>query len=209
MAEIKPHCRLYLQFPMQPPANLISGLAHVAANTDAACVLLCSDPSPSNENPGPLVEFVQGSGLACLIAEDAAFASKLGADGVHLAADSTRYTEARKILGPDASLGAGCGLSRHDAMQLAGMGADDVAFGPADRRAIDTIDQYADLISWWSEIFVVPCVAWNVASAEEAARCAACGADFVAPALSLWRRDDGPRLIAEIDRAVRGSRRAA
>jgi len=209
MAEIKPHCRLYLQFPMQPPANLISGLAHAAANTDAACVLLCPGPLPSKENPAPLVEFVQGSGLACLVAEDAAFASKLGADGVHLAADPARYAEARKILGPDASIGAGCGLGRHDAMLLAEMGADYVAFGLEDRRTIDPIDQCTELISWWSEIFVVPCVAWNVASADEAARCAACGADFVAPALSLWQGDDGPRLIAEIDRAVRGSRRAA
>lgn len=209
MAEIKPHCRLYLPFPMQPSANLISALKHAAANTETACVLLCPDPSLSKENPGPLVETVQEGGLACLIADDAAFASKLGADGVHLAADSTRYTEARKFLGPDASIGAGCGLSRHDAMQLAEMGADYVAFGLDGRTTIDTIDQCAELISWWSEIFLVPCVAWNVSSAEEAARCAACGADFVAPALSLWRDDDGPRLIAEIDRAVRGSRRAA
>lgn len=209
MAEIKPHCRLYLQFPMQPSANLLSRLAHAAATTDAACVLLCPGAAPSGEDPAAVVAFVQERGIACLVANDAALAAKLGADGVHLEADSTLYTEARKILGPNASIGAGCGLSRDDAMRLAEMGADYVTFGPEDESDIDAIDRRAELIAWWSEIFVMPCVAWNVTSAEEAARCAASGADFVAPPLDLWRDDDAPRLIAEIDHAIRGSRRAA
>jgi thiamine-phosphate pyrophosphorylase len=209
MAEIKPHCRLYLQFPMQPSANLTSRLVHATANTDAACVLLCPDLSTSGEDPVPLVDLVQGRGLACLVANDVRLASRLGADGVHLEADPTLYAEARASLGPEASIGAGCGLSRDDAMRLAEMGADYVAFGAEDGSDIDAINQRAELIAWWSEIFVVPCVAWNVGNAAEAARCAARGADFVAPSLSLWRDDDAPRLLAEIDRAVRGSRRAA
>jgi thiamine-phosphate pyrophosphorylase len=209
MAEIKPHCRLYLQFPMQPSANLLSRLAHAAATTDAACVLLCPDPSASSEDPAAVVALVQERGLACLVANDAALAAKLGADGVHIEADPTLYAEARKVLGPNASIGTGCGLNRHDAMRLAEMGADYVAFGAEDGTDTDAIDQRAELIAWWSEIFVVPCVAWNVSSAEEAARCAASGADFVAPPLGLWRDDDGVRMIAEIDRAIRGSRRAA
>lgn len=209
MAEIKPHCRLYLQFPMESSATLTSRLAHAVADTDAACVLLCPDPSMSNETSTTLIDFVQGRGLACLIAEDAALALRLGADGVHLEADPARYAEARKLLGANANIGAGCGLSRHHAMELAELGADYIAFGAEDGNDIDAINQRAELIAWWSEIFVVPCVAWNVASAEAAARCAACGADFVAPALGLSRSDEGLRLIAEIDRAVRQSQRAA
>jgi thiamine-phosphate pyrophosphorylase len=92
-------------------------------------------------------------------------------------------------------------------MRLAEAGADYVAFGPEDDS--DAIDQRAELIDWWSEIFVVPCIAWNVGNAEEAARCAARGADFVAPPLGLWDDDESPRLIAEIDRAIRASRRTA
>jgi thiamine-phosphate pyrophosphorylase len=89
------------------------------------------------------------------------------------------------------------------------MGADYVAFGPEAGSDIDAIDQCAELIAWWSEIFVVPCVAWNVDSAAEAARLAALGADFVAPSRKIWRADGAPRLIAEIDSAVRQARRAA
>ncbi len=208
-AEIKHRCRLYLQFPLQPSAILSARLAHALSNTDPACVLLCTGQPPLDDDSATLVHLVQGNGLACLVANDAALALRLGADGVHIEADPTAYAEARKLLGTNANIGAQCGLSRHDAMRLADIGADYVAFGPEDEGDIDAIDQCADLISWWSEIFVVPCVAWNVASAGEAARLAALGADFVAPAAGIWRHDDAPRLIAEIDRAVRQSRSAA
>jgi len=208
MAET-PGCRLYLQLPLQPSANLANRLAHVIAGTDTACVLLCPDQSPLDETAASLVDFVQERGLACLIAGDAAYAARLKADGVHLEADPAFYTEARKLLGPQANIGAACGSNRHDAMLLAEMGADYVAFDAGEASDIDAIDQLSELISWWSEIFVVPCVAWNIASAEDAGRYAALGADFVAPALDLWQTDDGLQLIVEIDRAVRQSRRAA
>jgi thiamine-phosphate pyrophosphorylase len=208
MAEM-PGCRLYLQFPMQPSATLSNRLAHVLDSTDTACVLLCPDQSPLDDTAATLVEFVQGRGLACLIAWDAAEAARLKADGVHLEANPTIYSEARKLLGPQANIGAACGLNRHDAMLLAELGADYVAFDAGDISDIDAINPLFELISWWSEIFVVPCVAWNISAAEDAARYAALGADFVAPALELWHTDDGLTMIAEIDRAVRQSRRAA
>jgi thiamine-phosphate pyrophosphorylase len=209
MAEIKPHCRLYLQFPMHPSAQSVSRLTHAIASTDTASVLLCSDSPRANDDSASLVALVQESGTACLVANDATLAARIGADGVHLAADTTLYAEARKTLGAEASIGVFCGFNRHDAMLLAEVGADYVAFGPTDEDDSGAIDQCAELIAWWSEIFVVPCVAWNVGNAEEAARCAARGADFVAPPLGLFGHDDGPRLIAEIDRAVRAARRAA
>jgi thiamine-phosphate pyrophosphorylase len=206
MAEM-PGCRLYLQFPMQPSATLSNRLVHVLDSTDTACVLLCADQSPLDETAAELIEFVQGRGLACLIAGDATDAARLKADGVHLEADPTIYSAARKRLGPQANIGTACGLNRHDAMLLAELGADYVAFDAGD--VSDAINPLSELISWWSEIFVVPCVAWNVSTAEDAARYAAVGADFVAPALDLWRTEDGLQMIAEIDRAVRQSRRAA
>ena len=140
---------------------------------------------------------------------DAGLAERLGADGLHIDADSEAYIAARKLLGESANIGALCGLGRHDAMQLAELGADYVAFGPKSESIIDAIDQYADLIAWWSEIFVVPCVAWNVETAEQAAKFATLGADFVAPSARIWRDDDALRRIAEIDNAVRHVRRAA
>lgn len=210
MAEVKHRCRLYFQFPAQPSAKLEAQLAQAIATTDAACVLLCGDGAPVDEDhAGRLIDLVQASGLACLIDHDAGLAERLGADGLHIDADPEAYTAARKLLSESANIGVLCGLGRHDAMQLAELGADYVAFGPKSESIIDAIDQYADLIAWWSEIFVVPCVAWNVETAEQAAKFAALGADFVAPSARIWRDDDALRRIAEIDNAVRHVRRAA
>lgn len=209
MAELKHRCRLYFQFPAQVSAKLEAQLAHVIASTDAACVLLDIDNQTTDKNhAGRLIDLVQARGIACLIRSDIALAEALGIDGVHIVADPALYAEARKRLGENASIGADCGLDRHAAMLLAELGADYVAFG-READDIDTINQRAELIAWWSEIFVVPCVAWDVDSAEEAARLAALGADFVAPSASIWHDDDALGLIAAIDSAVRQARRAA
>lgn len=210
MAELKHRCRLYFQFPAQPSATLEAQLAQALATTDAACVLLCGDGAPTDEDhAGRLIDLVQASGLACLVENDAALAERLAADGLHLDANAETYTAARKLLGESANLGVLCGLERHDAMQMAELGADYVAFGRKAESIIDAIDQYADLIAWWAEIFVVPCVAWNVETAEQAAKFAALGADFVAPSARIWHGDDALRRITEIDSAVRHVRRAA
>lgn len=208
MAEVNSRCRLYFQIPTQPSATLAAQLALALASTDAACVLLCAENTPFDEtHVESLIELVQSSGLACLIERDSGLAERLGADGVHIAADPALYAQSRKLLGESASIGAGCGLDRHAAMQLAELGADYVAFGPD--STIDEIDQHAELISWWSEIFVVPCIAWNVDNAEQAAQLATLGADFVAPSAGLWQADDAQKRIAEIDSALRQARRAA
>jgi thiamine-phosphate pyrophosphorylase len=209
MAEVKHRCQLYLQLPAQCSAALATQFTQVMTSSDVACVLLCPRETLVDEAQiGTVIDLVQGSGLACLIDGDAALAERLGADGVHIEADAATYAECRRCLGESASIGAGCGFRRHDAMQLAELGADYVAFG-VDANTIDAIDQYTDVISWWSEIFVVPCVAWNIDNAEHAARLAALGADFIAPPISIWAGEDPPRRIAEIDNAIRRSRRAA
>ena len=210
MAEVKPRCRLYLQLPAQPSAKLEAQLAQALASTDAACVLLCRDDAPTDESHAArLLDVIQGRGVACLIETDARLAELLGADGLHIEADDEAYRKARDLLGESASIGAGCGQSRHDAMRLAELGVDYIAFGPAAASDIGGIDQYAELIAWWSEIFVVPCVAWNVDIPEDAASLAALGADFVAPSNRLWRDDSVVSLIAAIDSAIRHVRRAA
>jgi thiamine-phosphate pyrophosphorylase len=209
MAEVKPLCRLYLQFPAQVSPKLEAQLEEAFASADAACVLLCRDATKVDETEvGRLIALAQSRGVACLIEDDAELAERLGADGVHLAvADAAAYSSARSTLGASANIGAGCGLSRHDAMRLAEIGADYIAFG-ARESSIDTIDAIADLIAWWAEIFVVPCVAWNIDSIGDAERLASLGADFIAPSARIWR-DTGTAALADMASAIGQVRRAA
>jgi thiamine-phosphate pyrophosphorylase len=210
MADAKSRCRLYLQLPASLTTKLETQLSRAMVDTDAACVLLCHDGQPVDEDhAGDLIDLVQAGGLVCLVEKDAALAERLGADGVHLDASAAAYARASGLLGESASIGVGCGLRRHEAMDLAEKGADYVAFGADAPAHIDAIDQRVELIAWWAEIFAVPCVAWNVETADEAARLAGLGADFVAPAKSIWQDDHAASIIADIDNAISRVRRVA
>jgi thiamine-phosphate pyrophosphorylase len=123
--------------------------------------------------------------VAALVADDVPAARATGADGVHLSwrpEIEEAYEAARGALGPEAIVGADAGRSRHDAMTLGETGADYVAFGPtAEADGPDEADKTRhELVTWWSEVFVVPVVAFDVGTAGEARNLIASGADFVA-----------------------------
>lgn len=133
----------------------------------------------------PLIKLGQDAGAAVLIADDSGLARVTKADGAHLtwSKDVTaRAEEAREILGNRFILGVDVGRSRHDAMALGEAGVDYIAFGIPEtvesREAAS--ERRLDLVEWWSEIFEVPCVAFDVNDLEDAAELADCGADFVA-----------------------------
>ncbi len=138
-----------------------------------------------------LVDAAQKQGVAALVADDAALARTLRADGVHLAAGTDllkRYETAREILGRGAIVGVDAGGSRHIAMEAGEAGADYVGFGNArvelepvedDEPADEADGTTNDLLAWWSEIFEVPCVAFDVET-EGILAASRTGADFVA-----------------------------
>jgi thiamine-phosphate pyrophosphorylase len=210
MAEAAPPCRLYLTLPATPSPVIERSLAEIIEAADVACVLLCQDAAEANPALDlRLRELTLAHDVALLVENDAARAKRIGADGVHLPADAALYGQTREHLGQRAIIGVGCKESRHGAMLLAELGADYVAFGPTAAASNREIEERAGLIAWWSEIFVVPCVAWNVETPEEAANLARLGADFVAPALSIWQAEDAAARIAKIGTCLREARSAA
>jgi len=210
MAEAAPPCRLYLALPATPSPVIERSLAEVIEAADVACVLLCQDAAEADPALDlRLRELTLARDVALLVENDAARAKRIGADGVHLPADAALYGQAREHLGQRAIIGVGCNESRHEAMLLAELGADYVAFGPAAAASERELEERAGLFGWWSEIFVVPCVAWNVETQEEAADLARLGADFVALAPSIWQAEDAATRIAKIGTSLREARSAA
>lgn len=182
------NCRIYLVVEAEPAA--IEPLTAAFAGADVACCLILpAAGAAAAEAAGAIVEAVQEAGVAALLADDAGLARALRADGVHLSPTGNllaAYTAARQAVGPQAIVGADVGVSRHDAMSLAEAGADYIAFGAPHRlsdraRARERRD---DLVTWWGEIFEIPCVVLDVDGAQEAGRLARAGADFVAVRLA-------------------------
>jgi thiamine-phosphate pyrophosphorylase len=213
MAEAAAPCRLYLVLPPASP-TIERSLAQALAATEVACVLRWGGKDNIDEAwDAQLRALVHQYDAAYLIEGDSDRAKRVGADGVHIAANVPLYRRTRDYLGQRAIIGVGCGLSRHDAMVLGELGADYVAFGPdaaeGGREGARECAERAELIAWWAETVEVPGVAWNVETRADAERLAHLGADFVGLAPSIWQAAEPARLIAEIGAALGSVRTAA
>lgn len=181
--------QLYLVLPVAAStvAKMDARVAAAQATAALATVLLEPDAEnpPSPSDLAGLVSAIQKRGIATLIASDAALARVVKADGVHLPPAKTltaTYKDARETLGSRFIVGVDVGRSRHDAMSLGEGGADYIGFGiPAhveDRESAR--ERRIGLIDWWSEIFQVPCVAFDIETPEDAHDLVRAGADFIA-----------------------------
>jgi thiamine-phosphate pyrophosphorylase len=136
---------------------------------------------------GRLRAICANHGVAFLLRDHVASALEVGADGVHLgvAAD---VAASRAALGAERILGVSCGHSRDAAMVAGEAGADYVGFGALDRPAGQKM---YDLLEWWSELFVLPCLAEAATTEHDCARLARAGADFIAVGGTCWSDPDG------------------
>ncbi|WP_225771303.1 thiamine phosphate synthase [Inquilinus sp. Marseille-Q2685] len=115
---------------------------------DVACVEMAvpADPAAAKAAVERLRGIAQEQGVAFLLRDDAVLAAKTGCDGVVVGPGG--YAAARKAVGNQAIVGVLAGTSRHEAMEAGEAGADFIGF-----------DADAEIVSWWTEMMEVPCVA--------------------------------------------------
>jgi thiamine-phosphate pyrophosphorylase len=191
-------CRLYLITPPKvDPAAFRDTLAAALDAGDVACLQIRLKDASDDEirrATDILRPVAQERGVAVLMNDRPDLAAELGCDGVHVGQEDMAYGEARGIVGDDATVGVTCHNSRHLAMQAAERGADYVAFGaffatgtkePKSRAELETL-------SWWSEIFEVPCVAIGGITTDNCRPLVEAGADFLAVVAGVWDHADSP-----------------
>jgi len=140
----------------------------------------------------PLQRICAEADVTFIVNDSMELAKRLGADGVHLGQSDGDIREARALLGPSAQIGKTCHDSRHLAMEAGEAGADYVAFGafhptttkPSDYRPEPSI------LTWWSTLFELPCVAIGGITPDNAAPLVEAGADFLAVCQAVWGKDD-------------------
>jgi thiamine-phosphate pyrophosphorylase len=120
---------------------------------------------------------------AFLVRDDLGLALEIGADGVHLGGGAAAVQASRAALGSGRILGVSCGRSRDAAMLAGEAGADYVGFGDLAQRPGH--DLY-ELLEWWSELFVLPCLAEAATTEGDCAALVRAGADFVTAGESVW-----------------------
>jgi len=210
-----PDCRLYLITPPRlEPEGFAETLKAALGAGDVACVQLrlkredgetTADADLIRRATDILMPITQAHDAAFLINDRADLAAELGADGVHIGQNDTPYDEARKLLGPDHIVGVTCHATRHLAMVAGEGGADYVAFGAFHKTATKAAISVAEpeILTWWTTLTEVPCVAIGGITTENAAPLVAAGADFLAVSAGVWAYERGPAAaVADFNRIM-------
>ncbi|WP_299327391.1 thiamine phosphate synthase [Parasphingopyxis sp.] len=189
-------CQLYLISPPDPANDFPERLERALDAGPVAAFQLRmkgADDAAIVAMAERLMPICADHGSAFILNDRADLAAKLGADGVHLGQDDGDVAEARALLGRDAQIGATCHDSRHLAMEAGEAGADYVAFGafyPSDTK--DTTHRPdPDILTWWTTMFVLPCVAIGGITADNAKPLVDAGADFLAVSGAVWNHPEG------------------
>ena len=191
------NCRLYLISPPKlSAANFLGPLKEALGGGDVASFQLRLKHVSDDEirrTCDVLRPVVQQHGTAFILNDRPDLAAELGCDGVHVGQEDASYAEARAAL-PKGIVGVTCHDSRHLAMEAAEAGADYVAFGaffPTQTKEPKTTAD-TELLSWWSEMMVVPSVAIGGITVANAPALVEAGADFLAVSAGVWDHDGGP-----------------
>ncbi|HKU64936.1 MAG TPA: thiamine phosphate synthase [Rhizomicrobium sp.] len=190
-------CRLYLVSPPKlSAANFLIPLREALQGGDVASFQLRLKHVSDDEIRRAvdiLRPAVQAGGTAFILNDRPDLAVELGCDGVHIGQEDASYAEARRLL-PDGIVGVTCHDSRHLAMEAGEAGADYVAFGaffPTQTKEPKT-QADIELLRWWSQTMVVPCVAIGGITIANAPTLIEAGADFLAVSAGVWEHPDGP-----------------
>jgi len=191
-------CRLYLISPPRlSAANFLIPLKEALKGGDVASFQLRLKHAGDDEIRRAvdiLRPVVQAHGTAFILNDRPDLAAELGCDGVHVGQEDAGYAQARAAL-PNGIVGVTCHDSRHLAMEAAEAGADYIAFGAffptRTKEAKTTAD--IELLRWWSEIMVVPCVAIGGITVANAPALIEAGADFLAISSGVWEHPQGPQ----------------
>ena len=194
----RPPCQLYLITPPKivVPDFLATFRQALEGGTVAALQLRLKDVADDEilKAAEALLPVCEEADVALIINDRADLAKKTGAEGVHLGQTDGSVAEARKLLGADRTIGVTCHDSRHLAMEAGEAGADYVAFGAFYPTTTKDAPAQAEpeILSWWTALSELPCVAIGGITPENGAPLVEAGADFLAVSAGVWNHADGP-----------------
>lgn len=197
----KPPCQLYLISPLDVSGAFPDRLARALDAGPVAAFQFRVKEVDQHETARlaePLRKLCADRDVAFIVNDSVALAKRLGADGVHLGQEDGDPREARAVLGPSVQIGVTCHDSRHLAMEAGEAGADYVAFGSFYPTTTKEVRHHPDpsILSWWSALFELPCVAIGGITPANAAPLVAAGADFLAVSGAVWNGDEAEAVRA-------------
>lgn len=205
-------CRVYLITPERfDPALFADKLAAALDAGDVAAVQLRLkdvDDDAWRRAIDALRPVSQSRDVAFLLNDRADLVMRTGCDGAHVGQDDMPAQEARRVMGPDATLGVTCKGSRDLAMRAGEDGADYVAFGaffPSTTKEVKNLLD-PEILRWWSDLMELPCCAIGGITPENCGPLVRAGADFLAVVGCIWNHPDGPAAgVKALNAAIRAA----
>ncbi len=200
-AGASPSCQLYLISPLEVGGVFPQRLERALRAGEVAAFqfrVKGVDEHEAARLAAPLQEICAARDCAFIVNDSVALAKRLRADGVHLGQGDGDVREAREVLGREAQIGVTCHASRHLAMEAGEAGADYVAFGaffPSTTKQSEHRPEL-ELLSWWQQIFEIPCVAIGGITPANCAPLVSAGADFLAVSHAVWGGDEAAAVSA-------------
>ncbi len=193
-------CKLYLISPQQVGGGFAERLKAATSNEVVAAFQLRVKDVAEDELARlaePLQRICADAGAAFIVNDSMALAKRLSADGVHLGQQDGDVGEARALLGPGAQIGMTCHDSRHLAIEAGEAGADYVAFGAFHSTTTKPSHYrpHPSILSWWANLFELPCVAIGGITPDNARPLVEAGADFIAVCQAVWAADDAATVV--------------
>ena len=191
-------CRVYLitppRFDPVPFAGLLAAALDVGDVAAVQLRLKDVDDDAWKRAIDALRPVAQMRGVAFLLNDRADLVKPTGCDGAHVGQDDMPAREARRLMGPDLTLGVTCKGSRDLAMQAGEDGADYVAFGAFFPSSTKDVTNFLDpeILQWWSEMMELPSCAIGGITPENCGPLVRAGADFLAVVGCVWNHPDGP-----------------
>lgn len=213
--QFRPACQLYVVSPpvIEIPVFAESLKAALGGGPVAAFQLRLKDVADDFVLRAceALLPICAAHDVAFLLNDRADLAKFAGADGVHLGQSDGSIAEARALLGPNAQIGRTCHDSRHLAMEAGEQGADYVAFGAFYETTTKPSHYRPEppILTWWTTISQLPCVAIGGIFPQNAAPLVAAGADFIAVVRAVWDHEGGPGAGVKAFEAVLETKSAA
>jgi thiamine-phosphate pyrophosphorylase len=210
----RPPCQLYLISPPDVGGDFPARLEEALSGGPVAAFqfrVKGVDQHEAARLAEPLRRICEAREVAFIVNDDMGLAKRIGADGVHLGQSDGDPREARALLGPSAQIGITCHSSRHLAMEAGEAGADYVAFGaffPTSTKETQHRPEPA-ILSWWSRLFEIPCVAIGGITPDNGRALVEAGADFLAVCSYVWTDDRGPRAAVQAFGGILGRRAGA
>jgi thiamine-phosphate pyrophosphorylase len=193
----RPPCQLYLISPPRAGGDFPERLERALDGGPVAAFqfrVKGVDQHEAARLAEPLQRICERREVAFIVNDDMALAKRIGADGVHLGQGDGDPRDARALLGPSAQIGVTCHDSRHLAMEAGEAGVDYVAFGAFFPTSTKETTHRPDpaILSWWSRLFEIPCVAIGGITPANGRALVEAGADFLAVSGSVWNAPEGP-----------------